>query len=220
MKRPEIKQMLSIGIIATLCLAVFTGLLSRARLRAQTAPSAPTSAPSGNSDHDQDLQEINALRTRMVDAFNKGDIDALLGSLTPDVVVIWQNGEVNQGPEAVRQYYNRMIKGPDSLVKSVSFAPVVEGRHFFGNTAVSYGSLNDHLTLRDGSDLPFNSRWSATLEKDGSGRWVLTSLHVSANAFDNPVTKMVAHRVGLWAGAGGLLLGLILGALIFRRRRT
>ena len=177
-------------------------------------------APAGGQGTDQDVQELNALRQRMVDAFNKGDVDALIGSLSPSVVVIWQSGEVNQGTEAVRRYYNRMIQGPNSVVKSVSFSPTVEGRHFFGNTAVSYGSLNDHLTLRDGSDLPFNSRWSATLEKDSSGRWVLTSFHASANIFENPVTTMVAHRVGLWAGIGGFVGGFIVGGLILRRRRA
>jgi ketosteroid isomerase-like protein len=214
------KRTFSFGILLILSLSVFNGFLSRAELRAQAIPQATPSAPAASTGTDQDVQEINALRLRMVDAFNKGDIDALIGSLSPDVVVIWQSGEVNQGPEAVRQYYNRMIKGPDSVVKSVSFSPAVEGRHFYGSTAVSYGSLNDHLTLRDGRDLPFNSRWSASLEKTSSGKWLLTSFHVSANIFENPLTRMVAHRIGMWAAAGGLVIGFIAGALIFRRRKA
>lgn len=210
----------TIGTVLILCLTASPGLFSRAATRDQANSQATPAAAAASPGTDQDVQELNALRQGMVEAFNKGDIDALIGFLSPSVVVIWQSGEVNQGPEAVRQYYKRMIQGPNSVVKSVSFSPVVEGRHFYGNTAVSYGSLNDHLTLRDGSDLPFNSRWSATLEKDGSGRWLLTSFHVSANIFENPVTSMVARRVGLWAGIGGFVGGFIVGGVILRRRKA
>jgi len=215
-----VQRITGFGTILILCLMASLGLLSRAAIRDQANPQASPSAPAASSGTDQDVQGLNALRQGMVEAFNKGDIDSLIGYLSPSAVVIWQSGEVNQGPEAVRQYYKRMIQGPDSVVKSVSFSPVVEGRHFYGNTAVSYGSLNDHLILRDGSDLPFNSRWSATLEKDSSGRWVLTCFHVSANIFENPVTNMVARRVGLWSGIGGFVGGFIIGGLILRRRRT
>jgi hypothetical protein len=90
------------------------------------------------------------------------------------------------------------------VVTKVAFLPEVEGRRFYGNTAVSYGTLNDRFTLRNGQELPLNSRWSSTLEKDASGHWMLTSFHASANIFDNPVAALAARRAGLWAGVGGL----------------
>src|SRR5262245_29183265 len=210
--RWHMKRLVSGLLIVLLCGLPSAGL-------SQPAPQpAPAVTPVANAGTEKDVQEIAALRQRLVDAFNKGDIDTLLASVSPTAVVIWQNGEVNQGPDAVRQFYNRMMKGPDSIVTKVEFAPNVYGRRFYGNTAVSYGTLNDHFTLRDGSDIAMNSRWSSTLEKDTSGRWMLTSFHASSNIFESPVTPIVARRVGLWAGGIGLVVGLIAGVLIGRRR--
>jgi ketosteroid isomerase-like protein len=204
------------ALVVVLCVAASANPGAGTHDVAQTPP--PVATPTANAGTEQDVKELSALRQRLVDAFNKGDIDTLLGSVSPTVVVIWQNGEVNQGPDAVRQFYTRMMKGADSVVTNVAFPPEVEGRRFYGNTAVSYGTLNDRFTLRDGRELPLNSRWSSTLEKDAAGHWVLTSFHASANIFDNPVGALVARRVGMWAGGGGLLLGFIAGAVIARRR--
>ena len=44
-----------------------------------------------------------------------------------------------------------------------------------------------------------------------------TSFHASANIFDSPITAIAARRAGMWAGGGGLLIGLIAGVLIGRR---
>ena len=215
------KSIVSVGIVVVLCVVAPVKLGAR-RDGAAQAPSQPAaSTPAGDAGTERDVQEIGALRQRLVDAFNRGDIDTLLGSVSPTVVVIWQNGEVNQGPDAVRQFYSRMMKGPDSVVTSVAFLPEVEGRRFYGNTAVSYGTLNDRFTLRDGRELQLNSRWSSTLEKDASGHWILTSFHASANVFDNPVSALAARRVGMWVGGGGLVFGFIgffVGASISHRR--
>src|SRR4051794_23590648 len=37
---------------------------------------------------------INQLRTELVDAFNKGDVDRMLLHLDDEIIVTWQNGEV------------------------------------------------------------------------------------------------------------------------------
>jgi hypothetical protein len=137
-----------------------------------------------------------------VNAFNTRDVDGMLRYVQPDVIVVWQNAEVNGGQQAVRDFYNRMIV--QGVVKSVSFNPTVEGRKCQENTCISYGNLQDEFTLNDGTVLPLHSRFSAA----------------STNVFDNPVVHQAARKTGIYAGAGGLLLGLILGLVIFRRRKA
>lgn len=163
-----------------------------------------------------DQKQIDQLREGMVKAFNARDVDGMLRYVQPDVIVVWQNGEVNHGQQAVRDFYHRMIV--QGLVKSVSFNPTVEGRKCQENTCISYGNLQDEFTLNDGTDLPFHSRFSAALTKSG-GTWKLASFHASANAFDNPVVHQAARKTGIYAGAGGLLLGFLLGLIIVRRPR-
>src|SRR5687768_7568078 len=73
----------------------------------QTAPATgPVTDPDPTS-------AINKLRTELVDAFNKADVERLLSHLDGDVVVTWQNGEVSRGPGGVREYYQKMMSGPD-----------------------------------------------------------------------------------------------------------
>ena len=112
--------------------------------RALHAQAATTPAPTPQAVTEPDpLKAINLLRTELVDAFNKADVDRLLSHLDPDVVLTWQNGEVCRGPEAVRAYYNRMMTAPDHVVAKITAAgnPNVlvteRGASFGYNTLVS-----------------------------------------------------------------------------------
>lgn len=166
------------------------------------------------------LEAINRLREGLVASFNQGDIDSLLSHLDTNVVVTWQNGEVSLGTAGVRAYYEKMMKGDRPIVKQITCAPEITGRHLNGDWAVSWGNLNDRFLLTDGSDLPFNTRFTATIAKRGE-RWVVTAFHASVSAFNNPVLTAALKKAGFLFGGAGLvlggILGLILGRLVFRK---
>jgi len=163
-------------------------------------------------------QAIIKLREGLVDSFNHGDMDRLLTHLDTNAVVTWQNGEVCEGPAAVKAYYERMMKGDHPVVSKVSADPKVLGRHVQGDWAVSWGNLNDQFVLTDGRELPLNSRFTATVIKRGD-RWVVSAFHVSVNAFDNPIMALAINKSLKIAGVGGLVLGAIVGAVIVRMLR-
>jgi ketosteroid isomerase-like protein len=164
---------------------------------------------------DEATAAITQLREGLITSFNKGDIDGLLSYLDPDVVVTWQNGEVCRGPEAVRAFYQRMMSGDNRVVRDMKCEPEVVGRHVYGDWAVSWGNLHDHFVLNDGSDLPFNSVFTATIAKRGD-RWFVVAFHTSVSAFQNPVLSLAERRVGLWLGLGGAAAGLLLGLAVSR----
>lgn len=152
---------------------------------------------------------INQLREGLVDSFVKADIDRMLTHLAPDVIVTWQNGEICRGPEEVRAYYNRMMKGDKPIVKEVKANPEIIGRHLYGDWALSWGNLHDHFILTDGRDLALNSVFTITTAKRGD-RWLVTGYHASVNAFANPVLSLALRKVALWAGLGGGAAGVAL----------
>lgn len=158
---------------------------------------------------------ITTLRTGLVDSFVKGDIDRLLTYLDPDVVVTWQNGEVCQGPEAVRAYYQKMMTGEQRVVKSITANPEILGRHVDTDWAVSWGNLHDDFTLVDGTRLPLNTLFTATIARRGN-QWLVTGFHASVNVFDNPVLALAIRKTALWTGLGAGLVGIVLGALLTR----
>src|SRR5205807_2525523 len=118
---------------------------------------------------------------------NSGDIEAQLAFLHPNVVVTWHNAEVSRGRDGVRKYLDRMLKGPSKIVEKFGAEVSVDELSILygGDTAIAFGSAQEHFKLTDGRSFDFPGRWSATLVKD-SDKWLVASLHTSDNIFDNP----------------------------------
>src|SRR5205085_11953687 len=74
---------------------------------------APAQEPDKSAAENPVHQELRAMRQGVVDAVNKNDVDRLLTYLDKDVVVTWMNAEVSKGPEGVRAYFDKMMKGPN-----------------------------------------------------------------------------------------------------------
>jgi ketosteroid isomerase-like protein len=187
-------------------LAIFTILNLAATAPSQTAPATST---------DEASVAISTLRTSLTDSFRRGDIEGILTHLDPDVVVTWQNGELCKGPDEVRAFYARVMTGDKPIVREIKSDPKVLGRHVHGDWAISWGNLSDHFVLSDGSDLPFNSVFTATIAKRGE-RWLVTAFHTSVGVFDNPVLAKATKKTALFSGAGGCAVGLLLGLLLGR----
>jgi uncharacterized protein (TIGR02246 family) len=166
-------------------------------------------------------EELRALKRELTAAVNKGDVDAVLSHLDKDVVVTWLNGEVSRGPAGVREYYDRMTKGPQRKVESFATDPTVEElTHLYGNSGIAYGTSKDTFKLTDGSAFTVNSHWSATVVKQ-DGRWKIANFHASTDMFDNEVLHLALRRTASWTAAIALFIGFLLGSLVvwFLRRR-
>jgi ketosteroid isomerase-like protein len=163
--------------------------------------------------------ELRALRDGLIDAMNKGDIDRELAFMHPNVVVTWHNAEVSRGRDGVRAYLARMLSGPNKVVASYSATVDVDELTILygGSTGISFGSAIEHFKLNDGRILDLPARWTATVVKDGD-KWLIASLHASDNLFDNPVLA-TAKRTAYWAGGVALVVGLMAGFAVGRRRK-
>ena len=188
---------------------------------------AQTPSPEVAAVHDQ----LRAVRDAIMAAWQHRDIDGVLSHVDPDVVVTWQNGEVNRGPQAIRAFYEKMLNGESSVLSNIESTLKVDTLSILHgeDTAIAYGSIHDDLSFRHplaatlagaGRSLSLDSRWTATLVRK-AGEWKLASYHVSANLFSNPVTEVAvkgAERIsGLTGFAAGVVLMLLLGWW-FRRR--
>src|SRR5262249_61986294 len=89
------------------------------------------------------------------------------------------------------------------------------------DTAMAYGTMEDHYVLRDGMEFNLHSRWSCTLVKE-KGKWLIANAHLSADAFRNEVMWQAVRKTMWWFGGGGALLGVLgggIGTVIVKRRR-
>ena len=150
--------------IAALAMALTfaAGVYAQAPTAGAPAATQPTSEPAPDAAaHD----ELRALQAAMEEALNKNDLDGLLAHVDDTVVFTAMNAAVGRGKQGIRDYFNRMMVGPDKIVDSVKmdFIPDALSVFYGPDVAVSTGSAPAHYVLTNGMDFEINARWTATL---------------------------------------------------------
>ena len=174
----------------------------------------PVAPPEPNASVHNALRQ---LRARLMDAINRQDIDAIVAQAHPNVVVTWQDATVSRGPQGIRAYMQRMLKGPNPIVKSYHADITVDELTtlYGGDTGVAYGSAVEQFNLIGGQNFTLHGRWSATMVNE-NGRWLIASVHASSNLFDNPLLN--AAKKSLYIGiAISALVALAIGWFIGRK---
>jgi hypothetical protein len=86
---------------------------------------------------------------------------------------------------------------------------------------LAYGTGVEDYVHADGRTYHFLTRWTANVSKEKDGKWRIRSMHMGANFLDNPILDEVAgeaKKYAMIAGLGGLVVGLVLGLLLGRRK--
>ena len=189
------------------------------KMKLITAALACAFTLAANAQEDPAHTELRAVRDGLLAGMNSGDIEAQLAFLHPNAVVTWHNAEVSRGREGVRKYLDRMLNGPSKVVEKFGAEVTVDELSILygGDTAIAFGSAQEHFSLAGGRSFDFTGRWSATMVKEG-GKWLVASLHTSDNIFDNPLLN-AATKALWWVGGGTLLVGALGGWLLGRRGR-
>ena len=164
---------------------------------------------------------LRRLKATMEKALNERDLATIVANVDPNVVFTTMNGDVCRGPQQIRAYFHKMLEGPGHIVKDVKVSFTVDQLTtlYGGDTGVAYGGSKDHYELTNGDTFDIDGRWTCTMVKNGD-RWVIASFHYSANVFENPVVdryRKAMWTVGIGAAAFGLVVGLVLGFLLWRR---
>ena len=188
-------------------------------VRAEEAKQPPTAVEKEDPNH----EELRKLRAAVEKAVNEKDLDALLKQVDPNVVVVWQNGEISRGHKGIRDYYDKYMGGPGAILDAytVDIKPAELTILYGDHTGISYGTMNSHFKFKDGRTLDVNGPFSATLVKE-DGRWQLASVHASVGLFDNPLVAMERNTL-YWGCAIAAVVGLVVGLVImamFRRRKA
>ncbi len=184
-------------------------------------PNANDAETSGASDSSADamVAELDAFRSELFAAFNRGEYEAMLHQYChPDLITTWQDGTSGQGYDAVLEEFDKLSKFIDKMTVN----PDTDMRLVYndGQMVIASGNMADHYTLARGMEVDLHSRWTATLVKE-NGKWLLVSFSASTNAFKNEVISLylanTKYLSGAVAGVVGLLVGI--GGTLFRIRR-
>jgi ketosteroid isomerase-like protein len=160
--------------------------------------------------------ELRAVRKEILDAITRGDFEATVRYVHPNVVVTWQNGEVVRGVKGLREFFYRV--GKDAF-KGYKVPPTPDELTILygGDMGISFGHTVAQYNVF-GKQFEVTSRWTATVVKE-NGRWLLAGYHISVNAIDNPLLN-AAKQLVYWTGGAAALAGLFLGWFVGRRKKA
>ena len=167
---------------------------------------------------------LRALKADLVETVNSQDFTRL-GALTNTpfaATVVTQDHFTDL--DAAKAFFDGLFTRKLLRMDSIAFAAEADALStiYTGTVAVTTGTTVETYTLADGRAFDIDGRWTAVSVEEADG-WKLAAFHSGTNFLDNPVLKAAGAsviRVGAMVGAAGLVLGLIAGWLLGRRRRA
>jgi hypothetical protein len=167
-----------------------------------------------------DHEELRAMLRTAKQAVNDRRLGPLVSLLDREFAIVMLDQTLITEPRQLEEYFHRHFDAPGSVLKSVHIEPEAEILTTFlaDGVGVNRGTSTDTYTLKSGQQVVLKTRWSATLRKAEDGKWKIVLLHVGANVLDNPILGFAARTRHFW-GAGGLVLGALLGVLVGRWSR-
>lgn len=166
------------------------------------------------ADTAQDHEALRALRTKATDAINTNNFNAMTPLLDKSFTVITLDNQKFNNAKDFQTYWQGLFTGHGAVLKKIEINPVADAlTEFLSPTVgISYGVSNDTFYFNDGDVRKMQTRWTAVVRKGADG-WKIVAIHFSANMFHNPVLTAMKAR-SYWFGAGGIILGIIIGVLI------
>jgi uncharacterized protein (TIGR02246 family) len=175
-------------------------------------------ALAARADVESDRAALRVIKAAYEDACKSGDPQKLAAHLGPNATGVMVTGEEVSGLEGIKAYWAKIqsLMGPGA---TYSTAITVDTTDIFGDTSVSRGTTDDVVRLGNGREMKFGAHWTAVCRRE-NGAWKIHRMQASLDPINN--VFIAARIVGakMTYGIGGVVVGLILGFVLFRRRRT
>ncbi len=155
-----------------------------------------------------DHQALRDLKSNVIEAINNQDMAKLITYFSKDFVFTSVTQEALTSEKAVKDYYNKMMKGDKALVNSINVAAEADilTRFLGDNAGYCYGTADETYVLnKSNRTVTMKTRWTAVVIKEDN-QWKIVAVHIGANVMDNPILE--ASSMSLWRK---LTLGLGIG---------
>jgi ketosteroid isomerase-like protein len=166
---------------------------------------------------ESDRAALRVIKAAYEEACKSGDPDKLAPYLAKDTTGVMVTSEEVIGLDGIKAYWAKIqsLIGPGG---SYSTKVNVDTTEIFGDISVSRGTTDDLVRLAGGKELKFNSRWSAVCRRE-NGAWKIYRMQASLDPIQNVFISARVSGAKLTFGIGGLVVGLVLGFLVFRAKK-
>jgi hypothetical protein len=166
-------------------------------------------------------QDLRAMKDRLAAAINAKNPDAMIAELDPQVRLTTVDAVLSKGPDGARAYYDRMMTGASKILDDMSIKVDPDELSLLyadGKMAVTTGTALAHFRIVGGKEMDVPLRWTAT-SVNRDGKWKVATAQFGANMFDNPVLSATKY-LATWLAAGTAIVGLLIGWVLGRRKRS
>lgn len=167
--------------------------------------------------------ELRQLLQTVTTAINTQDYNKMLPVISEDASITPITAHFLERKQTIVPYIDSLI-GKDKFIKSftINFTPDELTELSTDKTwGVSHGSGLEHYTLNDGREYDIKTRWTATLVLENN-QWKIKTMHISTNFLDNPIldeASAAIKKMLILGAIGGLIVGLLLGFFLFRKKK-
>lgn len=175
-------------------------------------------------EQDQNIHnELRQLLKTVTEAVNTEDYSKMLPVISNEARITPVTAEFIKGKEAIIPYMSSWFgKGKFLSKLNITFTPDTLTELSADRTSgVSYGTGVEQYTLSDGRIYDIKTRWTATVILEDS-QWKIKTMHISTDFLNNPIlaeTTAAINKMLIYGVIGGLIIGLLLGFFIFRKKK-
>ena len=175
---------------------------------------------------DQEIhEELRGLLSGIETAINAEKYGDLAQYFHEDLRITTINQEVMSSRDDIEPYFDSWF-GEGGYLKKLDMKLEADAlTEFYADKTIGIvrGSGEEDYVLSDTRFFPMKTRWTATVIKDTDGKWRILTLHIGTNFLDNPILSMAENsvkKVGISGAVVGLLLGLLIGFFLWRRKKA
>ena len=156
----------------------------------------------------EELELILKTRKIALQALNNRDFDQVKPYLHPNFTITTVDNQIFHGVEDFQTYWEDQFQ---TNIETISMAldDQTDRTLLAPDLEVAYGAATSTFAFKDGKRNEMPMRWTAVLQKNDD-KWLIQSLHFSANLLDNPVlagTQGAMKWLALAAGVSGVIVG-------------
>jgi len=170
-------------------------------------------------------EELRAVLRQIESAVNTGEFDKMLPVLSEKIRGTPVNQEFLSSRAEVSAYFKKWF-GTGGYLKKLEMQLTPDALTELSDDkswGIVYGKGVEKYVLADGRPYELHTRWTATMVKEGDGRWRVRGIHVGTDFLDNPILAEAERALGFGVAgglAGGVILGLLTGWLVFRKKKA